>query len=576
MQNRDGSLETDSKIKANLLSEQYKSVFTEEDINQIPDKGASPYPIIKDLEITLPGIVKMLKNLDIKKAIGPDLVPTRTLKEYADIIAPMLHHLFSQSVRRGQVPDDWKRANVCAVFKKGDKTLSKNYRPVSLTCVTCKMLEHIITSHVMTHLDLYNILVNFQHGFRRNHSCESQLINTIEALARGLDNGEQIDVIILDFEKAFDTVPHQRLLHKMQYYGIGGDTHRWIAQWLTGRSQTVVVEGERSGDEPVISGVPQGTVLGPILFLVYINDIAEGIQSSARLFADDGLLYRSIASEQDAVDLQSDLDAVVEWSRVWQMRFNPTKCHLLRVTRKRKITPHTYCMLGQDLAAVKHYPYLGVEIDETLSWKTHVNKTCSKAHNSLNFLRRNLYRCPRKTKESAYQTMVRPLVEYCSSAWDPGYVGQIRQVEAVQRKAARFVTSDWGRYSSVTDMVKSLEWHTLQERRLVRRLSIFYQVLHGNTAVQLPNYVTQQNRPRPHPFQYSSIQASKLCYTDSFWPRTILSWNPLPLDIVSAKSVDHFKDSMWDALDAGSIKLASNRDPLARIRPHGQGPLILF
>ena len=188
------------------------------------------------------------------------------------------------------------------------------------------MLEHIIASNIRQHLDDHSILSPFQHGFRKKHSCETQLLTTIEDLARGLDQRDQIDCLILDFSKAFDSVAHQRLLYKMDWYGIRGKTNNWVKNWLTSRTQTVVVDGETSEEAEVISGVPQGTVLGPLLFILYINDIAENTSSTIRLFADDCLVYKNIKSQSDTTTLQEDLNTMANWSKKWQMSFNPKKC----------------------------------------------------------------------------------------------------------------------------------------------------------------------------------------------------------------------------------------------------------
>ena len=170
------------------------------------------------------------------------------------------------------------------------------------------MMEHILASNIRKHLDVNNILSTAQHGFRKKHSCETQLLNTVEDLARSLDQREQIDCLILDFSKAFDSVPHQRLLYKMDWYGIQGETHTWIQNWLTSRTQSVVVDGESSEETAVISGVPQGTVLGPLLFILYINDIGNGTSSTIRLFADDALIYRKITSRAYTATFQIDLN----------------------------------------------------------------------------------------------------------------------------------------------------------------------------------------------------------------------------------------------------------------------------
>ena len=276
--------------------------------------------------LSVNGVKTLLQKLNAKKAIGPDLLPTRLLKDFADDIAPIIRVIFQQSLDSGQVPKDWKKANIAAVFKKGERRIAANYRPASLTCVSCKVLKHIVFKSIMDHVDIHKILVHFQHSFRALHSCETQLVNTVEDLARCLNYRDQLDLLVLDFSKAFDIVAHQWLIGKLEYYGIKGSTLESITQWLTKWVQRVVVDGESSEEAPVKSGVPQGTVLGPLMFILYINDISENTSSNVKLFADDCLIYRRIQCQQDATLLLGDLDQLCSCAGQWQMSFNPDKC----------------------------------------------------------------------------------------------------------------------------------------------------------------------------------------------------------------------------------------------------------
>ena len=198
--------------------------------------------------------------------------------------------LFTQSFNSGELPNDWLTANITPVFKKGDKSNPSNYRPISLTSLCCKLMEHILCHNIMNYLESNHILNDYQYGFRSSHSCQAQLISIIEELQLALDCHHQVDLLMLDFSKAFDTVPHQHLLKKLKYYGINGKLYYWLSTWLTKRSQRVVVDGYESKYARVISGVPQGTVLGPVMFLLYINNINNNISSSLRLFADDCII----------------------------------------------------------------------------------------------------------------------------------------------------------------------------------------------------------------------------------------------------------------------------------------------
>src|SRR5664279_4105275 len=218
----------------------------------------------------------------------------------------------------GMVPKDWLLANIFALHKKGPTELPENYRPISLTSICSKIMEHIVHSSICRYLEDNNILTPRQHGFRSGHSCEIQLILAIDDWAKALDSGYRTDIAIFDFSKAFDSVPHRRLLSKIESYGIQGNTLNWIESFLSNRSQRVVINGSQSSWLPVTSGVPQGTVLGPLLFLLYINDIASDIKSEIRLFADDCILYRKIMSDHDTAQLQDDIDRLHSWTVIWQ------------------------------------------------------------------------------------------------------------------------------------------------------------------------------------------------------------------------------------------------------------------
>ena len=269
----------------------------------------------------------------------------------------------------------------------------------------------------MKFLQSRQVLVHYQHGFRAGHSCETQLITTIEELAKSIDDKAQTDVTILDFAKAFDTVPHRRLLTKLRGYGVDAKLVEWIEEWLTKRTQTVVLDGVQSAPARVRSGVPQGTVLGPLLFLIFVNDMGEEIDSKMKLVADDCLLYRTIRSEEDAEQLQSDLDKLHQWSARNYMRFNINKCQQMTVTLKRSKICRSYTMDGEELQRVKSAKYLGITLTEKLSWREHVREVAKRAMNTPKFARRSLRNCRKTTKEKTYKALVRPKLEYSASAW---------------------------------------------------------------------------------------------------------------------------------------------------------------
>ncbi|CAH1247588.1 Hypp7951 [Branchiostoma lanceolatum] len=538
-----GVLTSDPKEKADALGAQFESVFTREDKSTVPTLGEPVAPTIPSLNISVEGVAKQLSSLNPSKSTGPDGIPPRLLKTVAEQIAPILQTIFSQSISTGDVPEDWRTANIAPIFKKGDRTMPSNYRPVSLTSVCGKVLEHIVHSHMMKHLDTYGILSPAQHGFRKGLSCESQLVLTLQDLAKNLDHNKQVDAAVLDFSKAFDTVPHERLLSKLKHYGISDLLQSWLRAFLTERTQRVVFDGGTSKAVRVTSGVPQGTVLGPLLFLLYINDLPNSVDSHVRLFADDCLIYRTISKPSDAQALQSDLDALSEWQNRWLMSFNPSKCHILHITRKKHPTLTQYSLCGEALTGVKSHPYLGVQLSDDLRWDTHINHATSKAGRVLGVIRRNLTHCPSRVKATCYKALVRPHLEYSAIVWDPYTTKGIQAVEAVQRRAARVTLNDYRRTSSVTQMLNDLQWPLLSERRRNARLTFFYKLVNNHINIDTYSLLTPaQGRTRgSHDLKFHTIHARTDTYKHSFFPRTIPQWNTLPGTVATAPTVESFR-----------------------------------
>ena len=521
--------------KASEFNGQFTDVFTKSEHSQVPllDRSA---PFMEDIVVTKEGVTKLLKGLNPSKALGPDELHPRVLKELATELGPVFAHLFQQSIDKGEIPKEWSLANICPLFKKGDRSLACNYRPVSLTCVPCKLLEHIVCSNIMAHLDEHRLLSEKQHAFRKWHSCETQLITVIDDWAKILNNQGQVDTFILDFEKAFDTPPHELLKSKLFSYGIGGKTMKWIDAFLCYRQQRVVVNGVKSDWAPVVSGVPQGTVLGPLLFSLHINDIMSDIESEIRLFADDCVCYREIKDIEDTLKLQKDIDRLGIWARKWGMRFQPVKCNMMQLTNKHNKIQASFTLEGTVLENVDSIKYLGVTITSDLKWNSHIRNVCSKANRTLGFLRRNLFSCPQDVKEAAYKSLVRPILEYGSTVWDPHYNGLNDELENVQKRAVRFVTRNYSyETGSMTGILEELKWETLQKRRKDNRLILLYKGLKGKARIPTDDLIPKNRRCRnQHSLVFQIPSASIDANKKSFFPQSIRDWNVLPDSLISS------------------------------------------
>ena len=454
--------------KAQALNSHFSSVFTStsQEFTQEQLKGTSPYNPIPQLTIGVEGVAKQLLKLNPSKASGPDELSPRLLKLVGTELAPALQFLFQQSYDTSTVPKQWRQALVSPIFKNGNKADASNYRPISLTCICCKIMEHIVLSHMAKHLNSNRILIDEQHGFRERLSTVTQLINSTNDWTNTLNNKGQTDAIFLDFSKAFDKVSHKHLVTKLKYYGITENTLGWIHSFLSDRTQAVSVNGTHSKSVKVTSGVPQGSVLGPVLFLLYINDINEHINSTVKLFADDSIIYREVHNTQDQLILQNDLATLGKWAQKWSMSFNVKKCAALSITLKRTPLTHQYTLLGEDIPCVQKAEYLGVTISHDLKWNAHCSKILQKANRTLGLLRRTLSYCTPKVKTRAYETLVRPQVEYASEVWSPYTQVEINRIEKIQRSSARFVFLDYRRTTHVTPLIDKLKWDSLHTRRL--------------------------------------------------------------------------------------------------------------
>jgi len=355
-------------------------------------------------------------------------IPNALLNKLASLLSPIVTKIFQHSIDRSQAPEDWKCGLICPIHKKGSASDPLNYRPIALTSVIGKHLEHIIAKQLREYLEDRNLLANEQHGFRRKRSCESQLTTTIHTINKLIDSGECVDAIVLDFSKAFDKVSHPKLIYKLKSLGINLQLIQWIEHWLDNRTQIVVVNGQTSTSAPTTSGVHQGSVLGPLLFLIYINDITRDMKHQVRLFADDTLLFGAVT---EATSLQEDLDRLANWATTWQMEFNPKKCEIIHfnTSRKPRSIIHSYTLHGQTLKVSTSSRYLGVLVSSDIAWDQQVTAVTNKSSSTLGMLRRQLRGTNSRNRLTMYKTLIRPILDYASTAWSPHQVKQKNSLE---------------------------------------------------------------------------------------------------------------------------------------------------
>ena len=338
----------------------------------------------------------------------------------------------------------------------------------------------------------------------------------------------------------------RRLLGKLDHYRIRGNTHQWITSFLTHRTQRVIVDGAKSEKAPVLSGVPQGTVLGPLLFLLFINDLPASVNSKTRLFADYCIIYRKINSTKDCQQLQHDLQRLAEWEATWGMAFHPDKCNVLRVTKKKRPVNYSYTLKGHHLEEVTTARYLGVDLSNNLVWKDHIDRKVKKANCTLGFLRRNLRISNTDMKAAAYSSLVRLTLEYCASVWNPHTDQSTHKLEMVQRRAARYCTNRYHNTSSVTEMLQNLQWETLESRRTKIQLTMFFKIVNDLVDIPAEEYLSPAStRTRAlHSKKLRQYSINSETFKYSFFPRTIPAWNSLPATIAEAPDLVHFKQGL--------------------------------
>nr|WP_204107529.1 reverse transcriptase family protein [Streptococcus dysgalactiae] len=365
--------------KANALALQYKGVYTSETLP--PPTLNRPMAVLECAPIGEEEVATALQKLNTQKSPGPDGLHPLILKELAHILTPPLTRLFNKSLEQGLLPRDWKLAYISPRYKGGPRKQAVSYRPISLTCITCKVMERLLVQRLQTHLEERSLLTPSQHGFRRHRSCLSNLLLARERWTDAKACGKEMDVIFIDFCKAFDKVPHSRLLTKLEAYGIGNQLLGWIADFLRGRKFSVRVTDCLSQWFDITSGVPQGSVLGPLLFLVYINDLPGQLTSPCLFYADDLKIWRVIRSDADRDALQADLNRIMLWTTDWALPVNGDKCSYMHVGCQDQT--NVYHLDGRSLRNSMSERDLGVRVASSLKTAEHTTHACASARRVL-------------------------------------------------------------------------------------------------------------------------------------------------------------------------------------------------
>ena len=554
--NAKGIFITDDTKKAELLNTQYSSIFTIENLENVPlfKQTTLTDGVLSDITISEEDVKNELLSLRVDKSPGNDQVHPRILKEAALQLCTPLTKLFQLSIKQGKVPQQWKEANIIPIFKKGSRSDPSNYRPVSLTSILSKLLEKIISKNILKHILRNKILPKQQHGFLHGKSTSTNLLEAMNVWIEMLEHKMPVDIIYLDYSKAFDTVPHKRLLLKLEAIGIRGNVLHWIEDFLYNRRQRVIVNEAVSNWADVLSGVPQGSVLGPLLFIIFISEIPSLINNFVSLFADDTKLYGIPGSE-----LQNDLTKVVNWTKEMQMTLNSDKCktmHLGKTNEQFQYIMEDNEKNRRNLKTTEVEKDLGVHIDSNLGFTEHITNQVNKANGVLGALKHTFKYIDIKSFRYLYKGLIRPHLEYASVTWSARFKYNQDLLERVQRRATKIVPEI--KHLGYSDRLRALGLPTLMYRRKRADVIQMFKFIHGYDYFDLERCCHICRKPvfekslscntRGHPYKLQQHTCGSIKQS-SYFGRVVPMWNQLRTDTVCSETINQFKNNLakeWD------------------------------
>ena len=477
-----GEVTSDPQKMSEALNKQYVSAFSTPNPDIRNNWQTTPHapPRLSDIDINKKDIEETIQETNTYSTAGPDGIPAVLLKKCATAVSTPLQLLWRKSLDANDIPALLKHGKITPIYKNGPRNEPKNYRPVSLTSHIIKVFERILVKQITKYLIEHALYNTGQHGFVGGRSCVSQLLQHRMDILNALQDGYGTDVVYLDFAKAFDKVDHATLLQKIAHIGIGGKLLGWIRNFFEGRTQSVMVEGFESTKKAVKSGVAQGSVIGPLLFVIYITDIDHNIQyCKSSQFADDTRLLGVIKCEEDFNKVEEDLKTIYDWAETNNMTFNSSKFELLRYRHPRQtIVNQDYTTPeGDIIAQTNKLRDLGVTVSDDASFGCHINEVVAKARRNMGWILRTFRTREAHTLITLFKALILPIVEYCCQLWSPTNIGQIRKLEGVQRTYTSRIQG-----MNTMDYWQRLKHHEMysMERRRERYMIIYvWKIVNG-------------------------------------------------------------------------------------------------